>query len=656
MFRRLLAKGNLHRSDHLRALVTDTSPGDIPIIFSNDGLYNNCKGRSSGNTHQWELIDRILIPERSYTVPYRYNILRSGGKARRISLIHPASQLEVCNFYRDFGHLVCYYSRKSQVSIRSPRKIGQTYFIRGSVPKDSQSAFSMKSVDLGEGLSNPATFFAYSGHNRAFRFFESADYLRLEKRYSVMHFADITKCFSSIYTHTVFWATADVRTAKDNTHALNFSNQFDRLMKSMNYNETNGICIGAEVSRVFAEIILSEIDRQVIAFLRDRGSHYRRDYEFRRYVDDYYIFSKDVATSNKVLAAISMRLSEYGMHLNADKTHAVPRPFITAKSRLVREANRHLEEFFQKFLKLSSNNGVTYIYPRRIRRPGAVLRSLLDSVKGACFDHQSGYELISNYVIGALGSRIASLIADYETGIRHEAVSEDDYVGALLLLLDAVYFFYNVDPTVPSSFRVAQAATQCAEFFKDHIPTRLPFLAEQIVRWTFQFIRSLSGSTVHRDTNCVPLEALNILLVFGEVGREDALAQQTISEFCGTATSLEYFEIISFLFCMGDSPKFAALRGALFERARDLLKDSLGVRTDSQVAHLALDLLACPHLDEGIRATLFNDLRVEVGLPQVPQQQALDAVKCFEDKPWFVNWKSTELLSMIRKKELSDVY
>ncbi len=122
-----------------------------------------------------------------------------------------------------------------------------------------------------------------------------------------------------------------------------------------------------------------------------------------------------------------------------------------------------------------------------MRRSQALLRTLLDSVKASCFDHQSGYSATSNYVIGALGSRVTALIDGYRTTRLRGNATDEDYVSGILLLLEAIYFFYNVDPTVASSLRVAQAAILSFNFFQKCLTDRAPFLAEQIVRWTFQF-------------------------------------------------------------------------------------------------------------------------------------------------------------------------
>jgi hypothetical protein len=34
-------RGNINKGDTERALLTDTSPTDVPIVFSNDGYHDN---------------------------------------------------------------------------------------------------------------------------------------------------------------------------------------------------------------------------------------------------------------------------------------------------------------------------------------------------------------------------------------------------------------------------------------------------------------------------------------------------------------------------------------------------------------------------------------------------------------------------------------
>jgi len=659
MRKRVVAKGNIHRSDHLRAIVTDTLPGDVPIIVSNDGFYKNLKPHNGGASHPDEFVRRLLFPSKAlrYTVPYRYSISRPDNSPRMLSLMHPASQLAVAEFYRQYDHLICYNSRKSKASIRSPEKVGSLFFVRGTrSDTNKMKNAGIDTVDIETSVSNPASYFSYRGYRRAFEFFNSPEYTRLEKSYQSMALADVSKCFHSIYTHTMFWAIADRETAKDNTSAQTFSNDFDRLMQSGNFNETNGICIGAEVSRVFAELILSEIDKRVVSNLSCKGVAWKRHYEYRRYVDDFYIFARDRSTINTVLAAIEEELSEFNLHLNAEKTEVFQRPFITKKSRMIADANSALNRFFEGFIKSPHQTSHGYIYPTRIWQSDAALRSFLDAVKASCYDNKSGYGEVSNYVIGALAARIRSLIAGFDKASRDGDAGPDDYVSSVGLLLEASFFFYSVAPSVPSSLRIAQSAVEAFDFFAAKIPNRKAFVTEQIVRWTHQFVRSFEQMDDPANGRCVSLAVINLLLVLGEMEDIQALVEKVIGEFCVEIETFGYFEIVSMLFCVRDHPTFASIKEKLFDRAKTLLRASRDLRIDGEASMLALDILACPYFAKGDRASLLDELRKGVGLSALPNSDAQAAIQRFEDTPWFVQWGDANLLHMIRKKELSSVY
>lgn len=659
MFKRILQKGNVHQSDYLRALLSDTMPADIPIIVSNDGFYRNLKHPAALHPNMMEFVQKLLTPARAYTYPFRYNIMRPSGSPRRLSLIHPSAQVSVAEFYRDAGHLICYYARRSKASIRAPQKVASLFFVRG--PATNMNALKggrVDTVQLEDAVANPASYFAYRGYSRAYQFFSSPEYLRLEKKFRVNYVTDVAKCFSSIYTHTMYWAIIDTLAAKENTNASTFSNRFDRLMQSMNFNETNGICVGAEISRVFAELILGEVDRRTISSLvtSERSLVFRKDYEFFRYVDDYYIFADSDEVAQRVLASISSNLSSFNLHLSEQKTHKIARPFITEKSRVIRDANVNLSIFFNKFICSDTHRDYHFLYPKQIWRGEALLRAFLESMKASCFDHETGYEASSDYVVSALASRIATLNATVDVADEAGKADKEHYLPALLVLLEAAFFFYSVNPTVSSSHKLAQASILAARLVKRTEPHRHQMLIEQVVRWTNQVLRALLATCSHADNECVPLEVLNVLLVVGDLNADETHAQRAIADCCHNVGSAGYFELVSYLFCIKNRPEHNDLRKALFKRGRELIGARLGVQVDSETAHLALDLLACPYLPSDKRASFFNNLRMRVGLPALPKADALAAVKACEATPWFVNWKETDLLSLIRKKELSSVY
>lgn len=127
------------------------------------------------------------------------------------------------------------------------------------------------------------------------------DLLRLEQKFHFMMNMDIASCFYHIYTHSIAWAIKGKECAKNNIDAISFETTFDKLMQRSNYNETNGILVGPEVSRIFAEIIFQRIDLNVLNILREKNLKLGSDYEIRRYVDDHFIFANKKETLSLIL-------------------------------------------------------------------------------------------------------------------------------------------------------------------------------------------------------------------------------------------------------------------------------------------------------------------------------------------------------------------
>lgn len=657
MRRRIVAKGNVRRGDAARAIVTDTLPEEVPVIFSNDGFYLNFTRNTPNNPEAALFVQSILDGQKAYTKPFRYSILKDSWSVRRLSLIHPAAQLQVATFYSQFDTLLCHYTSKSINSLRAPSKVGSTYFVRGTT-SDSQRyrQSGVETVTLETTTSNPASYFAYNRYSRVHQFFDSNEYLHLEKRFRLFRTLDVSACFSSIYTHTLFWATADVETAKDNVKAAGYANSFDRLMQSMNYNETNGICIGPEISRIFAENIFAEIDKRTVDRLTAAGYVYKVDYEFRRYVDDFYVFAQSIPIIEAVTAEISHSLLDFNLTLNERKMVTLERPFATKISRIIADANTTLTEFFGKFLLLSRNEDHEYLIPKRIRKSDALIRSFTNSVKSICANHQTGYDTVSDYIVSAISRRVSDLADTYAYRPYAEDRDLDDDIDSYMLLIETMYFFYTVNPTVRSSLSVARAVIIAARWVREHRMERSPHLTENVVRWTLDLARSIQRDSRHQTLAAVPIEVLNIIIPMHEVADGESLVDTLIEEVCKDLNIFGYFEIVTFIFLCKSSIRHRSLLELLFKRGQDIVADGLGPRIDSQSAHLCLDLLACPYISLERRSTWFNTLRGRCGLPAILRADAQEAVTAIEDHPWFIRWREIDLLAMLRKKELSDVY
>lgn len=136
---------------------------------------------------------------------------------------------------------------------------------------------------------------------------------------------DINSFFDSIYTHTIPWAIHGVATAKKHKGDLSLlGNRLDSCMQAMNYGQTNGVLIGNDLSRIVSEIILCTVDEQIQS--KFPSIH------CKRFVDDYYIYTKDINDVQQIIAFIRKELAKYQLILNENKIRVKESPFVYSKA------------------------------------------------------------------------------------------------------------------------------------------------------------------------------------------------------------------------------------------------------------------------------------------------------------------------------------
>jgi len=535
--------------------------------------------------------------------------------------------------------------------MRRPTKIGSAYFYtnRSSERKKYKGA----AIDLllhDQSVRNPGSFFAYEKYDRFYKFFNSVEFVELEKAFSVMRLADISKCFSSIYSHTMAWAIKDVQHGKENTSAVSFANEFDLLMQFANYNETNGIPVGAEISRLFAEIILQAVD---VDLLRRAGRNklmQGRDFEVRRYIDDYAIFANKVEVLDDLQRGLAEALQVFNLHLNDSKTLTVSRPLQTRRSQIIADATVGLGRFRGQVSVFDAE--VQASLPGKIRNAQAVNRTLVNDMKVACTNASAGYEDISAYLIGSVSATIEKLVGDFKSAKRSKEFNREAYVGAFEALLNALYYFFTVHATVSSSYQVARATIISIRFFGDHLAEFSDSIHE-VVR---QLVQSLIVNRALQNlamSAYVPIELLNMILASSELPQDYRINIFDIYKRILNSGNIDYFSIVTLLFYYRDTDD--AIRDEIEEKLLDEFLPGVQPAQNSHDAHFMLDLIACPYLTRNFRKTvlaaLFKGLGISVG-----GYFSFIVVAEIEKNPWFVDWKQVDLLNHLRKKELRPVY
>lgn len=128
--------------------------------------------------------------------------------------------------------------------------------------------------------------------------------------------ADISKCFPSIYTHSIPWAILGKKYAKDHRNNNCWPNELDTYCRNMKSGETDGLLIGPHSSNIISEIILCTIDKELV----------KNNWNFIRHIDDYEAYVNNEDDAGRFLNDLQHELRKFNLSLNHKKTKVIKLP------------------------------------------------------------------------------------------------------------------------------------------------------------------------------------------------------------------------------------------------------------------------------------------------------------------------------------------
>lgn len=142
--------------------------------------------------------------------------------------------------------------------------------------------------------------------------------MRVSARYALQ--TDIAACYASMYTHAIPWALHTKATAKNNRNSNTLcGNLLDKASRNIQSGQTIGIPIGPDTSLPLGEIILTEVDKIVVAKLNCANSSFR-------FVDDYEFVFDSYSEAEHARNVLQDALGEFELQLNPRKTRIIELP------------------------------------------------------------------------------------------------------------------------------------------------------------------------------------------------------------------------------------------------------------------------------------------------------------------------------------------
>lgn len=628
-----------------RAILTDTLPYEVPVIFSNDRRYtaivamDNCEDEQRKKRN--EILRRIVECGDNTTKPYSYCIVKDGKRFTTLGIIHPVTQIKMAAFYDTYSQAMLTACQNSNFSLRRP--LAETpLFSESELSGETTFRLGIPHIDPDEGnidLGHFSSYFSYSKYNLLGKFIESEEFKRLEKRFRFMKSLDVSKCFFNIYTHSVSWALKGKEVAKATRSAFSFESALDSLMQAANYGETNGIVVGPEFSRIFAEIIFQDIDRKIEHELLPKFNN--QDYAIRRYVDDFFIFANSKEETETIEGILSNILEEYKLFLNSSKSIISTRPFVSPISLARSDIAGIINDIYNIADDISSVTD-----PSTMALKARALKARASDIRQACARQGVAMHVVSGWLLANLRNVLAKLV-------RHGLSCNQECSSALFktisTVLDVIFYICAIDLRVRSTYSLCQCLSV--------IPMILNYTSSNIADRVIHLISEelsilIRNSLIIGMDQSGGVEMANLLIAGRYYLGPDFLRNEAAKyalEKIVSSPGLSYFRYIAAKFCMLNDASYTTQLTELNRKAIQFIGEGLSrIKLESEAYLIFCDLLSAPDISIREKAKIYKN--------RFGGNYSNDLLKSVFDVVGFVDWTGVAIQHTLERKSLRPVY
>ncbi|MDD6485779.1 MAG: RNA-directed DNA polymerase [Spirochaetales bacterium] len=621
-------------SDKYRPLLTDVLPYETTLIFSNDGFHSLIKELNS-NKQVFEkvnsIIDKIKADNKFFFIPYSFSIIRKDTKKRKLSLPHPISQLDLCDLYENYSDYIIYLCTKSDFSLRYPSAISSKFYKEGCLREEDD-----------DDIITASNYFKYSKYRLLYKFYDSRQFIKLEKKYAFLRKLDISNCFSSIYTHTISWAVKTKDVAKHQIKLSNFEQNFDNFMQHVNYNETAGIVIGPEFSRIFAEIIFQYIDLQIEKRLASEDYKLKlyKDYEIYRYVDDMFVFSNKIDNLELIEKVIREQLEPFRLYLNDNKEKDFLVPFASDVS----AAKDELQFLFNELsdcIKIADNKisfePLKTSYTRFINR-----------LKNILYRNNTSVFSIDSYVFHRLKNMVKRL-SNQNLSLNEE--SKKVALAWIEIILEVCFYVFSLDIRITPCNKLSYILVNIHNFMKANFDENN---INNVNKLIFDEILHIIKKEINKDKNEF-IEIANLLLVLKSINFSEKIPEKDIDEIVTnilTTERFDYFTCTTLLSFTSNSDIYIKQKNKILDYIKYM---DLNLKKADHFL-LIFDFLTYPEVTRDEKILFIRKLNNQChwDLTSNEQENVVDYIK---DRTIFTDWsQNIDFNRKLQKKEFVAPY
>lgn len=666
-----------------RVVISDVLPYERPVFYSNRFFARFLK------YYGIEVEEGMLVARRHGDEPglkdfleilggrkgavrrsFQYSISKEGHReGRRLTVVHPFHQVEMVDFYDRYKMLIIDYCMRSNFSIRFPYKVADCQKKQKGYHKVYSDDASP--VDTSESLKH---FFAYKYFKNINFFYGDYRFLRAEKKFRCMTKLDLKHCFDRIQPESLSMAMFD-HEMEDCKGSMAYD--FWRLQDKFRVSK-EGIIIGPEFSRIYAEIILQRIDREVERRMGEEYKVRNRDYIFYRYVDDGFLYYNDRGDRNCFFSLYRSELKKYGLSINKEKVvEFAQRPFVEAISIAKGLILRLINERFQN--RLDTFKGFVHSQNNRFDTPAVLdFKTFVNEVRTimcTCGENMK-YKDITSFLLGVIQKRVGLLVRDFnllyaqycraigdgsinDKGLEIKEKYERGFIDFAKSIVEVVFYFLSCDMRMSTSLKVVSIINKLQLFVRGRYQIDECLMSEKFPAYFVETLDDkISDEIASFLLNATPekynlMEILNILEVEKIMLLKNQIAPKVLTDFwkkCEKKTAgLNFFTVFEMLHFIKDAAGYHDLRDRLLgwiDQQVKTLADATESNTEAVLTFM--ETMCCPWIDQKVKKEYARALCGDASdkLYRFAQKQ----------KNLFIQWHGYRLDEAIQHVNSAEVY
>lgn len=696
-----MRRKKIHRRQRYRALLSDVLPYELPFIFSNYGFFEylqrfagtdvkDTRGRGDIRCFQ-ALMEVIEGSTERLKSSYFYSIRKRAKKSkemekkerkeekpdeRTLAIPHPFYQREIALLYNQYSDFLLYQTNRSKFSIRFPYKVA---FFKG-LQKEMYPKGMFVAENFATADDNLKHYFVYKHYQNINGFYDDYLFQRLEKRYSYYIRTDIKHCFDNIRPEMLYDAIYGMR----DTIGYETTRAMVSLQKNMsagdpkkdNNSEANtGVMIGPEFSRIYVEIILQAVDRELETSLKEKGYTYGRDYVFCRYVDDGFFFCNSPEVCNTFEQQYNDILAKWNLETNKDKIIAFEaHPFLESLTIAKRELYIIIDKLFSNRedtligVKNRSMNSYRDV-PFKISS-----KYFIRDIQGVIIKYNIQYEDITSTLLSLIRRKLRDDVyrsfyktfKSYKEAEVHSCIDRDgerilgryekSFIDFCREIISILFYIYTCDPRMVTSLKVGQIIIEIIDYVEGKYRVgheKVPQFPVSKSGTLYKKINDeLKQLLTYTSKDARGIELMNLLLIMHRFTSDTRMSSAFIeSRLLGEddmfPDNMNFISIFTLEHIVGELYRESLLQTKIMEWIRSKIEETKGLDS-AEAIYTFLIALSCPHFDVSYKKELcqIRDIRTP--------DMLIKGATTYSNM--FVNWRSDNLQWQNALKTSAEVY